>query len=613
MYKLRCATFLLTFFLFSWILLFSQSNSDKSLYPFTTIGPNLYKIEVDVNSIIASIGSDGVLLCDVGGESKGPGVRETVRKLGGEKIDYIIDTHWHVDHTGGNIYFGKEALIIAHENVRKRLSEDKYLKFWDEEHPAFPEYALPDMVFSDRMTLHFNGEDIEIFHLPGGHTDGDAIVYFRKSNILHIGDCLFSNGFPAIDFEMGGSVEGFADNLRRIASIVPSDVRIIAGHGPDYTVEQLKSYERMIDSSLRIVRDAKQQDMPLEAMQQAHLLKEWEDYSYGFFSCDEWINMIYQSLLHRSNLSLMTSKNRPELKGPYLGQKSPDKTPEIFAPGIVSTGDHEGCAFFSPAGTELYYHKGAAGRIAIVVMKQKNGRWSSPQVAPFSGKYNDAEPHLSYDGQRLVFSSNRPLNGQGEPLETINIWIVERTKTGWGEPRPFGFDVNTEGKELHPTFSRSDDLYFCSNREDELDIYFSQYADGNYLKPQKLSDTINSPFGDGDAYLAPDESYMVFCSYGRPECYGNADLYISFRKEDGSWTLAKNMGPAINTEYREVDPVVSFDGKYLFFRSNRKIHNSYSDIPITYDDIIQMTNNPGNGNGDIYWVDAKIIETLKTK
>lgn len=282
--------------------LFSQSHSEN-LFPFTKIGPNLYKIEVDDNSIIASIGTDGVLLCDVGGESKGHRVMETILELGGEKIDYIIDTHWHVDHAGGNICFGKDAFIIAHKNVRKRLSEDKSLKFWNEEHLAFPEFALPDMVFTDRLTMHFNGEDTDIIHLPGGHTDGDAIVYFRQSNILHVGDCLFSNGFPAIDFEMGGSVEGFADNLNKIASMMPTDVRIIAGHGPDYTIEQLKAYEIMVRSSLNAVRNAIQNNMSVEEMQQANILGEWIEYSNGFFSCDEWINMIYQSLVYQYNLS----------------------------------------------------------------------------------------------------------------------------------------------------------------------------------------------------------------------------------------------------------------------------------------------------------------------
>lgn len=322
----------IVFILFPLSLLLSQSNSKKP-FPFTKIGTNLYKIEVDVNSIIASIGPDGVLLCDVGGESKGPRVLATVRKLGGGKIDYIIDTHWHMDHTGGNICFGKDALIVAHENVRKRLSEDKYLKFWDEEHPAFPEYALPDMVFSNRMTMHFNGEYIEIIHLPCGHSDGDAIVYFRKSNILHVGDCLFSNGFPAIDFEMGGSVEGFADNLTKIASMMPLDVRIIVGHGPDYTIKELLAYETMVRSSLNAVRDAMQNNTSVEAMQQANILEEWREYGNGIFSCDEWINMIYQSLIYRSNLDSKTSKHLPELKGAFLGQRPPGMTPKIFAPG----------------------------------------------------------------------------------------------------------------------------------------------------------------------------------------------------------------------------------------------------------------------------------------
>ena len=278
---------------------FSSPALSADPFPHKKIGVNLYKIEVDENSIIASIGPDGVLLCDTGGESKAPRVLATVLELGGDGIDYIIDTHWHVDHTGANIYFGRDAVIIAHENVRKRLSQDKYLEFWDEEHPAFPDHALPEMVFSDRLSIHFNGEEIEITHLPGGHTDGDAVVYFRKSNVLHAGDCVFSNGFPAIDFEMGGNVETFADNLKKFAALVPHDATIVVGHGPDYSVEQVLAYETMVRSSIRAVRDAMENGMSVQEMQQANILEEWKYYGDGYFSCDEWINMIYQSLIYQ--------------------------------------------------------------------------------------------------------------------------------------------------------------------------------------------------------------------------------------------------------------------------------------------------------------------------
>jgi len=279
-------------------LILSPARAEEP-FPHKKIGPTLYQIEVDVNSIIASIGPDGVLLCDAGGESKGPRVLETVRFLGGGSIDYVINTHWHVDHTGANICFGKDAVIIAHENVRKRLSEDKYLEFWDEEHPAFPDHALPDLTFKDRITVNFNGEEIQIIHLPGGHTDGDAVVYFRESNVLHVGDCVFSNGFPAIDFEMGGSVEGFADNLKKIVSMFPADVTIVTGHGPDCTVEDVRDYEKMVRASLRAVRDAMGSGRTVESMQRDGILEQWDAYGDGFFTCDEWINMIYQSLVYR--------------------------------------------------------------------------------------------------------------------------------------------------------------------------------------------------------------------------------------------------------------------------------------------------------------------------
>lgn len=398
------------------MVVFSQAQSELEPFPYIQITENLYKIEVGENSIIASIGPDGVLLCDVGGESKGARVLATVRALGRDKIDYIIDTHWHVDHTGASICFGKEAIIIAHKNVRKRLAEDKYLKFWDEEHPAFPEYALPDLVFSDWMTLHFNGEDLELIHLPGGHTDGDAIVYFRNANILHAGDCIFSNGFPAIDFEMGGSVKGFADNLKQIASMMPPDVRIVTGHGPDYTIEELLAYEKMVRSSLHTVRDAMQKGLSVEAMQEAHLLNEWKEYGRGFFSCDEWINMIYQSLIHQTKLDAKTSKKQPVLRGPYLGQKPPGMTPEIFAPGIISIKNHRDYGgTFSPDGKWFFFTRGAGGenKESIMFCQLEETGWTAPEYAFNSGKDSQGEPNFSPDGNQLLFARLKEMeNGE---------------------------------------------------------------------------------------------------------------------------------------------------------------------------------------------------------
>ncbi len=303
--------------------------------------------------------------------------------------------------------------------------------------------------------------------------------------------------------------------------------------------------------------------------------------------------------------------NFPVLKGPYLGQKPPGMTPEIFAPGIISTGHHDGCITFSPDGNELFYHFGGHGRMVILYMKQEGNRWTVPQVASFSGRYRDGEPHFSYDGNQLLFRSNRPLEGKEEPTESTDIWIVERNEDGWGEPRNLGYIINSEKDDLYPTITKSGDLYFASNRDGGWDIYTSKYVNGRYTKPEKLSDAINSEFGDWDAFFAPDESYIIFGSNGRSDGLGESDLYISFRKEDGTWTKSENMGSQINTVYREVDPNVSPDGKYIFFRSNRRIHKSYSEMPLTYGEIKEILDSPGNGEADIYWVDAKVIGNLK--
>jgi Tol biopolymer transport system component len=156
-------------------------------------------------------------------------------------------------------------------------------------------------------------------------------------------------------------------------------------------------------------------------------------------------------------------------------------------------------------------------------------------------------------------------------------------------------------------------LYFASNRDGGWDIYVSKYVNGRYAAPEKLSDAINSEFGDWDPFLAPDESYMIFGSNGRSDGFGESDLYISFRNEDGTWTKSENMGSVINTPYREVDPVVSPDGKYIFFRSNRRIHESYTETPFTYREFMKILNSPGNGEADIYWVDARIIKKMSHK
>ncbi len=150
-----------------------------------------------------------------------------------------------------------------------------------------------------------------------------------------------------------------------------------------------------------------------------------------------------------------------------------------------------------------------------------------------------------------------------------------------------------------------------SDRDGDCDIYVSRFKNGQYVEPEKLSTAINSEFDDWDACISPDESYIIFGSYDRPDGYGRGDLYISFHNDDGSWTEAVNMGGKVNSSEMDIAPWISFDGKYIFLSSNKRTHASFSEWPITYDEKIRILNSPGKGNTDIYWVDAKIIEELR--
>jgi len=276
----------------------------------------------------------------------------------------------------------------------------------------------------------------------------------------------------------------------------------------------------------------------------------------------------------------------PILKGPYLGQKPPGLTPSIFAPGIISTDESEMCIWFAPGGTELYLTRRKNSRGIIFFMKEENGRWTSPQVTSFSGEYNDGDFSLSYDGKKLLFNSLRPGDKKNKTIGSWDIWMVERTASGWSEPINPGAPINSEKREFFPTFSTNGDLFFASDRDGDSDIYISKFVNHDFNKPIKLSSSINSDYDEWDQVIAPDCGYMLFCS-NRPDSYSSSDLYISYYRKDGQWTKAQNMGAVINTSHDIYCPSISPDGKYIFFRSQK------------------------SGNGDIYWMDAKIIKKLR--
>jgi hypothetical protein len=224
-------------------------------------------------------------------------------------------------------------------------------------------------------------------------------------------------------------------------------------------------------------------------------------------------------------------------------------------------------------------------------------RWTAPQILPLlSGDYWEADPYPYLDGKFLYFASNKPVeentarNGSGWRW---NIYMAERSGMHWKEPKPLPSPINLEDShDGHPWLTPNGSFYFCSSREGGLgglDLYCSKQTEGRFTDPVNLGEAVNSKFGEEYFYLPPDESYIIFTSNNRPDGYGEHDLYISFKRDDGSWKQAKNMGSIVNSNTPDCFPRVSPDGKCLFYVSYKK------------------------GNFDIYWMDAKIIDELKSE
>ena len=275
--------------------------------------------------------------------------------------------------------------------------------------------------------------------------------------------------------------------------------------------------------------------------------------------------------------SCSTQKPFPKLQGPYLGQTPPGMTPEIFAPDFVSTAlDEFGCTF-SVDGKEFYFTRTLltpTKRHSIMTSYCRNGVWSQPEIAPFSGIHSAGEPNISPDGKQLFFGRLFPNNNGGSLPMTFKM---VQTDHGWSEPQKIMSGMFT-------TASARGNLFFTdvSNGMEKGDIVKSIYQDGQYQPPEKLKGGVNSPFQDAHPFISPDESYLIFDS-NRPGGFGSSDLYISFKKESGIWGDAINLDDKINTSDYNAIPYVSPDGKYLFF----------------------------NTTGDIYWVDASVIEAIR--
>src|SRR6478672_5770134 len=199
-----------------------QPDYSKVQIKVTKVAGNVYMLEGAGGNIGVSVGEDGILIVDDEFAPLADKIKAALKNLGEGKLKFILNTHWHGDHTGGNAPLGQDAPIIAHDNVRKRLSTEQRSEFFKTTTPASPKEALPVITFDQALSVHFNGEEIRVIHFPHGHTDGDSVIFFTNSNVVHMGDDFFAGRFPFVDLDSGGDVEGLLKNIGDIIPKIPA-------------------------------------------------------------------------------------------------------------------------------------------------------------------------------------------------------------------------------------------------------------------------------------------------------------------------------------------------------------------------------------------------------
>ena len=260
----------------------------------TKVAGGVYMLEGAGGNIGVSAGPDGVLIVDDQFAPLADKIRAALKPLSPGPLRFALNTHFHFDHTHANPVFGREALIVAHANVRRRLSVETTVL--GQKYPPLPKEGLPVVTYDTTVSLHFNGEEIRVVHFPAGHTDGDSIVFFAGSNVIHMGDDFFAGRFPFIDLDNGGSVEGLTRNVAEVISKAPAGVKIIPGHGPLSTVEDLRAYHSMLVETTELVRARLRAGRTLEQAKAEGLPDKWKEWGTGFINTGDWIGIVYRSL-----------------------------------------------------------------------------------------------------------------------------------------------------------------------------------------------------------------------------------------------------------------------------------------------------------------------------
>jgi len=273
----------------------SQNDFSKVEIKVQKVSGTVYMLAGAGGNIGASIGEDGIVIVDDEYLPLADKIEAALKGITDKPIKFILNTHWHGDHTGGNPHFGEKAPIIAQENVRKRLASGGKTRF-GETKPA-PKVALPIITFEENVSVHLNGEDIRAIHFPNGHTDGDAVIFFPQANVVHMGDDFFNGGiFPFIDIDSGGSVQGMIAGGEKVLAETPDDVKIIPGHGPLGNKDDLRKFITMLKETSAAVQAGIKKGKTLDQLKQEKVLAKWDSFGQSFIKTDLFTEILYDSL-----------------------------------------------------------------------------------------------------------------------------------------------------------------------------------------------------------------------------------------------------------------------------------------------------------------------------
>jgi len=257
------------------------------------ITDKVYMLQGRGGNVGVLTGKEGILIVDDDYKAVSQKLSDALKALGSAMPRYVLNTHWHGDHTEGNDFFGRQSTIVAHMNVRKRLLDPPII--FGQKTAPYATHALPVFTYTESMSIFLNGEEVKLVHYPNGHTDGDTIVFFVNANVVHLGDDFFVGRFPFVDVDSGGSVQGLIRNTASLIKTLPADAKLIPGHGPLASLDDLKTYHQVIVETAKIVEDAMKAGKTLAEIKAAGLPDKYKDAGTGFIKTEMWLEIVHRS------------------------------------------------------------------------------------------------------------------------------------------------------------------------------------------------------------------------------------------------------------------------------------------------------------------------------